>query len=57
MRKINPYDFVKFNFIKDVLLFGNREFTMYGMLTWVALIGFFSMLIITSVLIYQYIQL
>lgn len=57
MKKINPYDFVKFNFIKDVLLFGNREFIMYGVLTWVALIGFFTMLIITSVLIYQYIQL
>ena len=54
MKQINPYDFVKFNFIKDVLLFGNREFTMYGVFTWLAIICFFGMLIITSVLIYQY---
>ena len=59
MRKFNEYDFVKFDFVKDVLLFGKREayFIRLGVFTWLAIIGFVTLLIITSVLIYQYIQL
>lgn len=47
------------NFVKDCLLFGKREafFVRLGVLTWLCITIFFGVLIITSVLIYQYIQL
>jgi len=59
MKPINPYNFVNFNFIKDVLLFGKREayFIRLGVFTWIAIIVFVAMLAGTSVLIYQYINL
>lgn len=47
------------NFVKDCLLFGKREayFIRLGVFTWLAIIAFAGLLVITSVLIYQYIQL
>jgi hypothetical protein len=43
MRKFNEYDFVKFNFIKDCLLFGKKErfFIVLGVCTWLFLVLFF----------------
>ena len=41
MRKnINPYDFVKFNFVKDCLFFGKKErfFIVLGVSTWSILV-------------------
>lgn len=40
MKEINPYDFVKFSFIKDCLFFGKKErfFIVLGISTWTILI-------------------
>ena len=38
--KINPYNFMKFSFVKDVLFFGKKErfFIVLGVSTWLILI-------------------
>lgn len=38
--KINPYNFMKFSFIKDVLFFGKKERFFYN--TWYKYLAFFG---------------
>jgi hypothetical protein len=52
-KKINPYDFVGFQFTKDCLLFGKKEmfFITLGIITWICIIGIVTVLFFLTYLI------
>lgn len=52
-KKINPYDFVGFQFTKDCLLFGKKEkfFIRLGIVSWICILGIAALLFFFTYLI------
>lgn len=53
--RINPYNFMKFNFVKDCLLFGIKErfYIVLGLLTWLCIIGIVAIPTFLTIIIYK----
>jgi hypothetical protein len=52
-RKINPYDFVKFNFFKDVMSLRNPEFFVMGVVFWCVIATIILLGVWVTTLIFQ----